>query len=139
MKDLRSPRVFLSFAGHDRGFARQLGRELERTGVVVWTNEKLGSGVSVAQDVQRALRDSEFLVLVLSNKSSESPNLMFELGAAAAQAKRIIPVFRTRRARDEIPSFASMLRSVSAEGKDPPVVARRIRDEITLASGAAAS
>lgn len=133
MKEPRSRRVFISFAEGDRTFARQLQRELERGGLEVWTHDKLQTGDAIPQQVEKAFRQSEFVVFVISTRSSDSPNLMFELGAAAAQAKRIIPVFRSRRARSEIPAFTSTLQSVSAEGRDAADVGKRIRTEIAQA------
>ena len=42
--------------------------------------------------VENALRESPVLVAVLSKSSIESPWMFFELGAAVADKKRVIPV-----------------------------------------------
>ncbi len=65
---------------------------LRAGGVKAWFDEDLAPGERWQDKLQEALRESRALIIVLSPNSIHSPWMFFELGAAVADDKRIIPV-----------------------------------------------
>ena len=66
---------------------------MTEAGVHAWFGEAaLSPGERWQEKVQEALRASRTLVLIVTPQSVESPWTFFELGAAVADHKRIIPV-----------------------------------------------
>lgn len=85
--------VFLSYALEDREWVSEFTRALQESGVHNWfdVNDIL-PGDPWVEKLQSALRESQTLLVFLSPNSVESPFVFFELGAAVADQKRIIPV-----------------------------------------------
>lgn len=124
----REPRIFLSYAAIDRTFAQGVSRELERHGFSATLNDELfAPGERSDRTFERALRDADFFLVVLSDKSLDSPALNFELGAAVAQKKAVIPLFRSRRARNKAKWLPITTRKgVTAEGLRGSTAARKL-------------
>lgn len=85
--------VFLSYSFKDRAWVSQFVEGLRAAGLTAWFDvAELPPGERWQQQIQKALRESTTLVVVLSPNSVGSPWTFFELGAAVADKKRIIPV-----------------------------------------------
>jgi hypothetical protein len=85
--------VFLSYAGSDKPWVSQFVTELKKTGVDPWYDDaELEPGDRWMDKIQEALRESKTLIVILSKKNTGSPWTFFEIGAAIASKKRIIPV-----------------------------------------------
>ena len=85
--------VFLSYSSKDRAWVAQFVDGLKAAGLTAWFDAaELLPGERWQQQIQKALRESRTLVVVLSPNSVGSPWTFFELGAAVADHKRIIPV-----------------------------------------------
>lgn len=87
--------VFVSHAYDEAELAwsREFVQELERLGVRVWFDEtSLRPGDEIGEAIEKALRESDWVLLVVSSKSVHRPNLLFELGAALTMGKRVIAV-----------------------------------------------
>jgi hypothetical protein len=85
--------VFLSYSMKDREWVAEFADTLSRAGVTAWFDvAALSPGERWQEHLQEALRVSRTLVMILSPQSLDSPWLFFELGAAVADNKRIIPV-----------------------------------------------
>jgi len=121
---MNSPSVFLSYAHDDKPWAEAFAAALRQQGVSLWFDEwdKLGDKPSEALDA--ALRRSETLVVVLDHLSVEKPALFFELGAALAMKKRIIPIVSEGVERSKIP--VPLLRVRSLVKKDPQETAEEV-------------
>lgn len=86
-------KVFLSYSAHDRKWVDEFVGALTRHGVDVWYDmHEIQAGDRWQDSIQSALRGSEILVVLLSPHSVNSQWTFFEVGAAVASGKRIIPV-----------------------------------------------
>lgn len=85
--------VFLSYSNEDRPWATEFASALKDAGVKTWFDaHELKPGERWQEKIEEALRDSRIFVLILSPEGLQSPWTYFELGAALADQKRIIPV-----------------------------------------------
>ncbi|HRC87738.1 MAG TPA: toll/interleukin-1 receptor domain-containing protein [Thermoanaerobaculia bacterium] len=90
---MREPLAFISYSHQDADWARAFARSLQDLGLQVWFDEfKVRPGELVGQSVEEALRESEALILVLSEESLQSPWLNFELGLALGTGKRLVAI-----------------------------------------------
>ena len=66
-------RVFISHSSENKNFARTLKDDLNNAGFKVWLDEKeLKVGDSIVQGISDGLRDSDYIILVLSEASVNS-------------------------------------------------------------------
>jgi hypothetical protein len=85
--------IFLSYSQKDRLWVSEFVSALRESGITEWFNvQDLRPGGRWQEKIQEALRQSSTLVVILSPNSVDSPWTFFELGAAIADEKRIIPV-----------------------------------------------
>ncbi|HVU11231.1 MAG TPA: toll/interleukin-1 receptor domain-containing protein [Phototrophicaceae bacterium] len=86
--------IFLSYARQDQLWVSDFARALDTAGIHdYWVDSKaLAAGQNWEELLQEALRQSEIFILILTPNSLENPNVFFELGAAFADNKQIIPV-----------------------------------------------
>jgi len=69
----RQPRAFISYSHADKGFVTDLVSELTALGVGVWIDEvDLVIGDSLIEKLGHAIRESDFLVAVISPTSLHS-------------------------------------------------------------------
>jgi hypothetical protein len=93
MPDQRKYSVFLSYSAKDRQWVSQFQSALSEAGIRAWFDvENILPGDRWEDQIQKALRESTTLVVILSSRSIQSPWTFFELGAAVADGKRIIPI-----------------------------------------------
>lgn len=115
---MSSPKVFISYSQEDGEWVRAFAKALEERGLPLWYDEKeLKPGDNIADAVESALRESEAVIFVLSDQRVLSPSLYFELGAAVAAGKKIIPIVGKHSARKSLPS--SLLKRQSLVQGDP--------------------
>jgi len=87
------PLVYLAYAAADRAWAEHFSAALRDAGVNVWFDAaEIRPGDEWKEATKQALRNSETLVFVLTPNSVDNPWSLFELGAAVAGNKRIIPI-----------------------------------------------
>lgn len=85
--------VFLSYVSKDREWAREFADALRSHDVSVWfDSDELAIGDVIATQIQNAIRESDTLVVLLSQHSASSRWMFAEIGAAIATGKRIVPV-----------------------------------------------
>lgn len=86
--------IFVSAAQSDRGWAREFAEVLRRDhGFNVWFDEwSIRPGDLIPEALDRGLRESDLIVLVIGHEAAPQPNLFFEFGAALAMGKRVVPV-----------------------------------------------
>ncbi|HXU33357.1 MAG TPA: toll/interleukin-1 receptor domain-containing protein [Thermoanaerobaculia bacterium] len=115
---MSSPKIFLSYSHEDREWVKAFAEALEERGLPLWYDEKeIKAGDNIADAVESALRESEAVIFVLNDQSVLSPNLYFELGAAVAAGKKIIPIVGKHSARRSLPG--SLLKRRSLVQGDP--------------------
>lgn len=65
--------VFLSYSNKDREMARKIANELKGEGIDVWFDEwSIHVGDSIVQKIEQGLKESKFLVILLTRSSIES-------------------------------------------------------------------
>jgi formylglycine-generating enzyme required for sulfatase activity len=65
--------VFISYSRKDLAFVERLAKDLEATGLKVWYDlSGLEAGMRWGQEIQKAIRQSQYFVAVLSPNSAES-------------------------------------------------------------------
>jgi hypothetical protein len=85
--------VFLSYSSKDRPWVLEFTSALRKAGVTAWFDvEDLDPGEHWQEKLQEALRQSSILVVILTENSINNQWMFFELGAAVAGGKTIIPV-----------------------------------------------
>ena len=85
--------VFVSHTPEDHPWAAQFNTALREQGVKTWFDASdLAPGDSISATIQQALRDCQILVIIYHPSMADIPMTYFELGAAVADGKRIIPV-----------------------------------------------
>ncbi|HEX8245943.1 MAG TPA: toll/interleukin-1 receptor domain-containing protein, partial [Longimicrobium sp.] len=84
--------VFLSYSSKDVEWAEAFVDTLRSSGVRPWSHVDIAPGEKWAERIEDALRHSHTLVFFLTPNSVDSPWTFFEIGAAIADRKRIIPI-----------------------------------------------
>jgi hypothetical protein len=89
------PKVFISYS-HDRDeidWVKGFARTLEKNNVSVWLAEDdVKAGEPLVPAIERALRETDLFVLLLTKKNMQRPNILFEWGAAVGLGKPVIPI-----------------------------------------------
>jgi hypothetical protein len=126
--------VFLSYSHKDRPWVAEFASALREEGVTNWFDvSEIQAGERWAEHIQDALRASGTLVLVLSRNNVASPSTYFELGAAIAGHKRIIPVATEDVPLDQVPSVVAQYQMLKESS--PREAGRRVAEVL---QGAAA-
>ena len=84
--------IFLSYSRADRALAEQFVAAAKQRGVDVWFDENIGGGEDWRQVIVDALGSSKALVILFSDHSNASTQLIKELAIADKMNKRVIPV-----------------------------------------------
>ncbi|MGH9419963.1 MAG: toll/interleukin-1 receptor domain-containing protein, partial [Thermoanaerobaculia bacterium] len=89
----RSYDVFLSYSSASQPWVRKFTDALTASGISAWFDaHEILPGERWQAQIEKALRQSRVLIMVLTSESVQRPWTFFELGAALAGGKRIIPV-----------------------------------------------
>src|SRR5260370_33701056 len=99
--------VFISYAHSDAAQARSLVKALHENNVVGWLDSAdIAAGEAVSSAVRDALKNSSVVIVLLSQRALHSQWVQFEIGAAEALDKKIIPVIVSEDViDDEIPDI----------------------------------
>ena len=128
------PDVFISYAHQDTDKARGLVHALREKHIVGWLDSAdIASGDAVSSAVRDALKKSDVVIVLLTTRAFESQWVQFEVGAAEALDKRIIPVVLSHFDEDHVPE---VLRSRQwIDGRDRPLddVARDVKRAVEAA------
>lgn len=82
-------RVFLSHSSQDKAFARRLSEDLKRHGATVWLDEAaLQPAVRWKQQLDNAISDNDFVIVVLTPDSVDSKWVQYEINQALAHGER---------------------------------------------------
>lgn len=101
------PTLFLSHSSKDKFFVRKLAEKLKEQGVNVWIDEaEIKIGDSLLEKITEGVKNSDYLVIVLSHNSVESNWVQKELQMAMSRellgSKIILPILIEK---CEIPLF----------------------------------
>jgi hypothetical protein len=84
--------VFISYVRSDAVEARQLVNALQACNLFGWDAADIAPGEDFSSAVQSALERSSALIVLLSPRTLDSEWVQFEIGAAKALDKKIIPI-----------------------------------------------
>ena len=86
-------KIFLSHSSPDADLVKRIADNANGIGVDVYLYEHdVQPGMSIAEKIKQAIRDSDALVVLLTSNSQFSAYVQQEIGFAEASAKRIIPL-----------------------------------------------
>ncbi len=116
MNNNKSYDVFLSYSAQDKEWVEQFEEALNESGIHAWFDvANIEPGEHWRNHIEKALRESKALIVILSPNTIESPWMFFELGAAVAGEKRIIPVLTQDMEWKNIPLPLTRYQYVKAE------------------------
>lgn len=102
-------KIFISHSSRDKWIARQLSALLKEAGHTSFLDEKdIKTGDSIDASIQKHLKESDQLLLLLSPSSIDSHWVFIELGGAKALGKKVIPILLHLEA-NEVPAPISQL------------------------------
>jgi hypothetical protein len=88
--------VFVSYKRQDYGFVHRLVEDLIARGVNIWLDQRqIQAGKHWDTEIQNALHESQFFLVVLSASSVQSDNVLDELSFALSNKRQIFPVLYT--------------------------------------------
>jgi hypothetical protein len=86
-------KTFLSYSRVNKDFAIRLAKELKSEGFNIWLDQMdIPAGARWDREVEKALRESEIFMIILTSASVDSENVMDEIGYAIDNNKRFLPV-----------------------------------------------
>jgi hypothetical protein len=121
---------FISHTASESSFAQALSKALSARGLHAWAPEKLNGGHQSAEKIGHALRAARWYVVLISESALSSPNVNFEIGAALAGQKKMLPVFLSKRARRKAHAPLRHFKGILAEGLSPKDIADRVAQAI---------
>ena len=90
---IEESKVFISYSRQDADFALKLGKDLKAKGINIWVDKlDIKPGEIWDNAVEKAMKTSGKVLIVLSPTSVSSLNVMDELSYAFDEGKTIIPV-----------------------------------------------
>lgn len=127
--DVPEYHVFLSHSSNDEAWVRRFADALSAAGVDGWFDANaVLPGDRGLDRVEKALRQSRVLVMVLTPESVQRPNVLFELGAALADHKLIVPVLSEGADVADIPALVRQFQVVRE--KSPEAAAKRVAEAV---------
>ncbi|MEQ7873514.1 TIR domain-containing protein [Sphingomonas sp. ASV193] len=84
-------RIFLSYARHDRPAVEGLAAALDKAGHSVWWDRQIGGGARFTDEIDRALRDSD-AVIVLWSPAAIASTWVLDEAAEGRDAGKLVPV-----------------------------------------------
>ena len=90
---MTTPTVFISHSFSDENWVREFGQSLTHHGWNVWPDHHaIQVGNSWREAMEKRLRESSIIILLVTPDTVGKPNLFFEIGAAIGMGKPVIPV-----------------------------------------------
>jgi hypothetical protein len=121
--------VFLSYSSASRPWVRKFSDALTASGITTWFDaHDILPGERWRDQIEKALRQSRVLIMVLTPESVQRPWTFFELGAALADGKRIVPVLSEDVDPADIPALVRQFQFVRE--KTPEAAAKRVAEAI---------
>lgn len=129
--------VFLSYSSASQPWVRKFTEALTASGITAWFDaHEILPGERWRDQIEKALRQSRVLIMVLTPESIQRPWTFFELGAALADEKRIVPVLSDDVDPAEIPAVVRQFQFVRE--KSPEAAAKRVAEAVMRETGVGA-
>jgi len=118
-------KVFISYSHKDSKVADALYRMLSKQGWDVWSDRKLKVGDDWQEEIEQALRESDYFIFVLTPNSIESQSTNFEMGVALSRQDEsyVIPVLLKNA---KVPPQLSSLRYLDGRNVDTSKLGEQI-------------
>lgn len=130
-------KIFISHSSADKGWAREFAKRLSGVGADVWFDEfSIKPGDSISESVERGMRASDMIVLLVSDQSVNNSNFFFELGAALGMNKKIVLIVPEGFSASKLP--ISVQRRKYLVRKSPKETAEELAVGLELLHGEAA-
>lgn len=121
--------VFLSYSSASQPWVRKFTDALTASGITKWFDaHEILPGDRWQDKIEKALRQSRVLLMVITPESIQRPWTFFELGAALADGKRIVPVLSEGVDPGDIPALVRQFQFVRE--KSPEAAARRVAEAV---------
>lgn len=134
---MTKPKVFISYSHTHEDWPRQLAKNMQDEGLDVWFDQfSIRAGQPLRESLEMGLRQSDVIVLLVGPESIKKPSVLFEIGAALAMNKTIIPVIPADLDLHQLPSPLRHIKAVIR--KSPDDTAREIADAVGALRGEAA-
>ena len=86
-------KIFLSHSGSDKNWINLIVLAAKSAGIMVYLYEHdIRPGIPIADKIKQSIRQSDAMVVLLTNNSQFSPYVQQEIGFAEAHNKPIIPL-----------------------------------------------
>ena len=86
-------KTFLSYSRANKDFAIKLAKELKSEGFYIWLDQlDIPAGARWDREVEKALEECEIFMIILTQASINSENVLDEIGYAVDSGKRFLPV-----------------------------------------------
>ncbi|HUQ71311.1 MAG TPA: toll/interleukin-1 receptor domain-containing protein [Planctomycetaceae bacterium] len=119
------PTVFIASTPEESAWVSRFSDSLRAEGIEVWSElSAAATGAEIRQSVQAGLKRSDVVVIIVSPHSLASSSVFFEIGAALAMGKMIIPVVARGTKLSEVPVSLSERKWVVRS--DPAQTAREV-------------
>jgi hypothetical protein len=90
---MSTQKIFFSYSRVDSPFALTLAKDLREAGADIWIDQlDIPAGSHWDAAVEKALNSSAYVLVILTNSSTQSTNVMDEVSFALESGKKIIPV-----------------------------------------------
>ena len=129
------PNVFISYAHADREHVEHLVRALRAANIAGWLDAAdIAAGASVSSTVREALKRSSAVIVFLSHNALHNQWVQFEIGAAEALGKMIIPVIVSgNQLVEQLPEILKDRKVIDARNQPYAAVVNEISRELELA------
>jgi hypothetical protein len=87
-------KTFISYARIDRPFAEELATKLRAAGIEVWLDKQIRIGEKWARKIQKALKQSATVIVILTPEAADSDFVRNEIFYAQDMSKRVLPIVR---------------------------------------------
>jgi hypothetical protein len=136
LKSLETQQYFFSYSRKDADFVIKLAGDLKKAGINVWVDQlDILPGARWDDSIEKGLHDASGMLVVLSETSIQSENVMDEVSYALEKGKRVVPLliqncdvpFRLARlqyidfTKDYTPAFQYLIQTLNAPKATPPV------------------
>jgi hypothetical protein len=124
--------LFISYARSDGDEAERLVKALRAINVAGWLDTAdIAAGTGIASAVRDALKNSDAVVVLLSPRALHSEWVQFEIGAAEALGKKIIPVIVSgEHLEQQFPDILRNLAWIDARGRPQSEVVKELEHAI---------
>jgi hypothetical protein len=130
----RRQSVFISHSHADAPLARELSKALANGGIRPWLpDEEIRPGERWKERLLEELRSARVVIVLLTPASVQSPWTFFEVGAAVADHKIIIPVLSRDMKPEDVPAILRQFQWVRASSPDEAgeEIARAIKSAVS--------